>query len=164
MLKSYWQSLFADPDGAPALVRRLLMQQAAGQWRRYALAFALMGIAAASTALGAYLVGDVINQAYVHKNLPGIIVLALVTAVIFMIKGMATYGQAVMLARIGNGIIADNQQRMFAKLLHHNVGFFADRHSSEFMARLNTGAAAASQAAARARARRSARRGLGSHQ
>ena len=145
MLKSYWQSLFADPDGAPALVRRLLMQQAAGQWRRYALAFGLMGIAAASTALGAYLVGDVINQAYVHKNLPGIVILALVTAVIFMIKGMATYGQAVMLARIGNGIIADNQQRMFAKLLHHNVGFFADRHSSEFMARLNTGAAAASQ-------------------
>src|SRR6478736_3948342 len=51
MLKSYWQSLFADPDGAPALVRRLLMQQAAGQWRRYALAFGLMGIAAASQAL-----------------------------------------------------------------------------------------------------------------
>ena len=53
MLKSYWQSLFADPNGTPALVRRLLMDQAAGQWRRYALAFALMGIAAASTALGA---------------------------------------------------------------------------------------------------------------
>ena len=34
---------------------------------------------------------------------------------------------------------------MFAKLLQHNVGFFADRHSSEFMARLTTGAAAASQ-------------------
>jgi len=145
MFKSYLQRLFADPTGAPALVRRLLMEQAAGQWRRYALAFALMGIAAASTALGAYLVGDVINQAYVHKNLPGIVVLALVTAVIFMIKGIATYGQAVMLARIGNRVIAENQQRMFAKLLHHNVGFFSDRHSSEFMARLNTGAAAASQ-------------------
>src|SRR4029077_13476319 len=145
MLKSYWQSLFADPNGTPALVRRLLMDQAAGQWRRYALAFALMGVAAASTALGAYLVGDVINQAYVHKNLPGIVVLALVTAVIFMIKGMATYGQAVMLARIGNRIIADNQRRMFAKLLERNVGFFADRHSSEFMARLTPAAAAASQ-------------------
>ena len=107
MFKSYLQRLFADPSGTPALVRRLLMEQAAGQWRRYALAFALMGIAAASTALGAYLVGDVINQAYVHKNLPGIVVLALVTAVIFMIKGIATYGQAVMLARIGNGIIAE---------------------------------------------------------
>ena len=145
MLKSYFQRLFADPNSTPALVRRLLVEQAAGQWRRYALAFGLMGIAAASTALGAYLVGDVINQAYVHKNLPGIVVLAVVTAVIFMIKGMATYGQSVMLARIGNRIIADNQKRMFARLLQHNVGFFADRHSSEFMARLTTGAAAASQ-------------------
>jgi ATP-binding cassette, subfamily B, bacterial MsbA len=81
----------------------------------------------------------------VHKNLPGIIILALVTAVIFMIKAMATYGQALMLARIGNRIVADNQRRMLAKLLQHNVGFFADRHSSEFIARLTTGATAASQ-------------------
>ena len=145
MLKSYFQRLFADPNGTASLVRRLLLEQAAGQWRRYALAFGLMGIAAASTALGAYLIGDVINQAYVHKNLPGIIVLALVTAVIFMIKAMATYGQALTLARIGNRIVADNQRRMFTKLLQHNIGFFADRHSSEFMARLTTGAAAASQ-------------------
>src|SRR5262249_59455673 len=99
-------------------------------------AFSLMGIAAASTALGAYLVGDVINQAYVHKNLPGIVILALMTAVIFMIKGMATYGQAVVLARLGNRIIAHNQQRMFARLLPHNVCFFADPPSPEFMARL----------------------------
>jgi ATP-binding cassette, subfamily B, bacterial MsbA len=144
MLGSYFQRLSANPDSTAALVRRLLVEQAAGQWRRYALAFGLMFIAAGSTALGAYLVGDVINQAYVHKNLPGIIILALVTAVIFMVKAMATYGQALMLARIGNRI-ADNQRRMFAKLLQHNVGFFADRHSSEFIARLTTGAAAASQ-------------------
>jgi ATP-binding cassette subfamily B protein len=127
------------------LVRRLLLEQAAGQWRRYALAFGMMFIAAVSTALGAYLIGDVINQAYVHKNLPGIIVLALVTALIFTVKGMATYGQALTLARIGNRIIADNQRRMFARLLQQNVGFFSDRHSSEFIARLSTGAAAATQ-------------------
>jgi len=145
MLGSYFQRLFANPDSTAALVRRLLVEQAAGQWRRYALAFGLMMIAAGSTALGAYLIGDVINQAYVHKNLPGIIILALVTAVIFMIKAMATYGQALMLARIGNRIVADNQRRMFATLLQHNVGFFADRHSSEFIARLTTGATAASQ-------------------
>jgi ATP-binding cassette subfamily B protein len=105
----------------------------------------MMFIAAVSTALGAYLIGDVINQAYVHKNLPGIIVLALVTALIFTVKGMATYGQALTLARIGNRIIADNQRRMFARLLQQNVGFFSDRHSSEFIARLSTGAAAATQ-------------------
>jgi ATP-binding cassette subfamily B protein len=145
MLESYFQRLFADPNSTAVLIRRLLVEQAAGRWRRYALAFGLMGIAAASTALGAYLIGDVINQAYVHKNLPGIVILALVTAVIFMVKAMATYGGALTLARIGNSIVADNQRRMFARLLQQNIGFFADRHSSEFIARLTTGAAAASQ-------------------
>src|SRR5437588_12394134 len=144
MRVSLWQRLFADPTGAPALVRRLLIEQAARRWRRYALAVGRMGIAAASTALVAYLVGDVINQAYVHKNLPGIIALALVTAVIFMIKAMAAYGGSLTLARIGNSIIASNQRQMFARLLQQNVGFFSDRHSSEFMARLTNGAAAAS--------------------
>src|SRR5262249_41018309 len=145
MLKSYFQGLFADPNGTPALVRRLLLEQAAGLWRRYLLAFGLMGVAGAMTALGAYLIGDVINQAYVHKNLPGIFWLALATAAIFMVKALATYGSSLTMARIGNRIIADNQRRMFARLLQHNVAFFAERHSSEFMARLTTGAAAASQ-------------------
>src|SRR5215813_10403669 len=144
-LNSYLQRLFADPDGAPVLVRRLLVEQAARQWRRYALAFGLMGVAGAMTALGAYLIGDVINQAYVHKNLPGIFWLALATAAIFMVKALATYGSSLTMARIGNRIIADNQRKMFARLLQHNVAFFAQRHSSEFMARLTTGAAAASQ-------------------
>jgi ATP-binding cassette subfamily B protein len=104
----------------------------------------MMVIAAASTSLGAYLIGDVINQAYVHKNLPGIIALAMATAAIFFIKGLATYGQAVALARVGNRIVAENQRRLFAQMLKQNVAFFSDRHSSEFIARLTTGATAAS--------------------
>jgi len=65
--------------------------------------------------------------------------------VIFAAKGFATYGAAVMLSSIGNSIIAANQRRLFDKLLRENIGFFADRHSSEFIARLTTGAAAVSQ-------------------
>ena len=105
-----------------------------------------MVIAAGSTALGAYLIGDVINQAYVHKNLPGIVVLALATAVHLHGQGdgdLRAGGDA--RAASATAIIADNQREMFAQLLQQNIGFFADRHSSEFMARLTTGAAAASQ-------------------
>src|SRR4051812_37884516 len=141
---SKFKSMLADRDGAPALIHRLLTEQALGQWKRYAVAFALMGVAASATALGAYLIGDVINAAYVDKNLPGIVTLAIVTAIIFTIKGAATYGQSVMLARIGNRIVALNQRRMFTSLINQNIGFFANRHSSEFMVRLNTGAASAS--------------------
>ena len=41
----------------------------------------------------------------------------IVTAVIFTVKALATYGQAVMLSRIGNRIIAENQRRMFDALI-----------------------------------------------
>jgi len=146
MLKSYLQRRFADPNGTPALVRRLLLEQAWSQRGRYALAVVLMLLAAAATALGAYLIGPVINAAYVDRDLPTIAVLALATAFIFMLKAIATYGASLQLSRIGNRIIADNQRTLFARLLQHNLSFFADRHSSEFMARLTTGAAAATQA------------------
>ncbi|RJF76537.1 ABC transporter ATP-binding protein [Rhodopseudomonas palustris] len=129
-----------DPYGAAQLVRRLVMEQASVYWRRYLMAFILMAIAAAATALSAYLLGQVINQAYVDRNLTGIVVLSLVSLAIFTIKGVATYGQSVILTQIKNAILANNQRRLFDKLMHESLGFYAQRHSSEFLARLTSGA------------------------
>jgi len=136
----------ASPDAYPtfALVRRLLVSEAWTHWPRYLIAFALMGVAAAGTALSAYLLGTMTNEAYVERNFQGIVIIGVVAVAIFTAKGLATYGSAVMLSSIGNRIIADNQRRMFDKLLRENIGFFADRHSSEFIARLTTGANAVS--------------------
>jgi len=128
-----------------ALIKRLLAEQGLVHWRKYAIAFALMAISASCTALSAYLIGDVINQAYVNKNLAGIFILGGITAALFTIKGLATYGHSVMLSKIGNRIVADNQRSVFAKLLNEGLSFFSDRHSTEFIARLTAGAAAATQ-------------------
>jgi ATP-binding cassette, subfamily B, bacterial MsbA len=131
--------------GTLALIRRLLTEQGMVHWRKYAVAFVLMAMAAACTAASAYLIGDVINQAYVNRSMPGIITLGIVTVVLFAFKGLATYGHSVVLSRIGNRIVADNQRAVFAKLLNEGLSFFSDRHSTEFVARLSTGAAAATQ-------------------
>jgi subfamily B ATP-binding cassette protein MsbA len=135
----------ADSYSAFALVRRLVVDEALGHWRRYAVALALMGAAAAATALGAYLIGTLTNAAYVTRNFHGIVVIGVLAMAVFATKGLATYGAAVLLNYIGNSIVANNQRRMFDKLLHENIGYFADRHSSEFISRLTTGAAAVSQ-------------------
>jgi ATP-binding cassette, subfamily B, bacterial MsbA len=131
--------------GTIALIRRLLAEQGFVHWRRYAVAFSMMAVSAGCTALSAYLIGDVINQAYVNHNLVGIFVLGGVTAALFAIKGLATYGHSVLLSQIGNRIVADNQRSVFAKLLNEGLGFFSDRHSTEFIARLSAGAAAATR-------------------
>jgi ATP-binding cassette subfamily B protein len=134
-----------DPYGAAILIRRLIMEQGAAYWRRYLVAFALMAVSAATTAGSAYLLGEVINQAYVDKNVRGIAILSMITIVIFILKGAATYGHQVILSQISNAILANNQRRLFAKLMSESIAFFSDRHSSEFLARLTSGANSVTQ-------------------
>jgi ATP-binding cassette subfamily B protein len=134
-----------DPYGAAILIRRLISEQAAIYWRRYLLAFILMGIAAATTAAAAYLLGEVINQAYVDRNVRGIFMLSGVVLIIFVVKGAATYGHSVILSQISNAILANNQRRLFAKLMSESIGYFSQRHSSEFLARLTAGATSVTQ-------------------
>src|SRR6202161_327383 len=134
-----------DPYGAAILIRRLVMEQGAVYWRRYLLAFALMAVSAATTAGSSSLLGQVINQAYVDRNVRGIAILSGVTIVIFIIKGLATYGHTVILSKISNAILANNQRRLFAKLMSESVAFFSERHSSEFLARLTAGANSVTQ-------------------
>ncbi len=128
-----------------SMVRRLLTEHGVGHWKQYTIAFVFMAVVAACTAATAYLIGDVINQAYENRSFRGVVLIGLATVMVFAVKGFSTYGHAVMLSRIGNQIVAENQRRMFDKLLSESLGFFAQRHSSEFIARLTAGATAATQ-------------------
>jgi ABC-type multidrug transport system fused ATPase/permease subunit len=139
------QKITDDPYGAAILIRRLITEQGAAYWRRYLLAFALMGVSAGATAGAAWILGQVINKAYVDKDVRGIAVLSGVTVLIFILKGAATYGHQVILSKISNAILANNQRRLFAKLMNESVAFFSERHSSEFLARLTSGAYSVTQ-------------------
>jgi ATP-binding cassette, subfamily B, bacterial MsbA len=145
MLAPRLRWLFKDPDGALALIRRLLLEHAAGRWKRYALAFALMAVTAACTATLAYLIKYFVNETYIGKNFHAIIAVGLAAMVLYMLKGASTYGHTVVLARVNSRIIAEIQQRTFDKLLNQGIGYFADRHSSDFVARLGAGTTAVTQ-------------------
>ncbi|HAP49142.1 MAG TPA: ABC transporter ATP-binding protein, partial [Afipia sp.] len=97
------------------------------------------------TAASAWLLGEVINQTYVNRSINGIVMLSLAIIVLFTLKGAATYGHTVILSKISNAILASNQRRLFAKLMRENVGFYSERHSSEFLARLTAGAQSVTQ-------------------
>src|ERR1700753_1958189 len=134
-----------DPYGAAVLIRRLVMEQGATYWRRYLGAFLLMGGAAGATSLSAYILGEAINKAYVDKNIPGIALFSGIIFGLFLIRGIALYGQTVTLSKISNAILANKQRRLFAKLMSESAGFFSARHSSEFLARLTQGANSVTQ-------------------
>jgi ATP-binding cassette subfamily B protein len=131
--------------GSLAMVKRLLLEQGLARWPQYAFAFSLMAVAAACTALPAYLISDFVNTAYLDRSFDTVMMLGAATMIIFVVKGLADYGHMTILARIGNSVVAENQRRLFDKLLTERISFFAERHSSEFAARLQAGATSANQ-------------------
>jgi len=131
--------------GSLAMVKRLLLEQGLARWPQYAFAFSLMAVAAACTALPAYLISDFVNTAYLDRSFGTVMMLGAATMIIFVVKGLADYGHMTILARIGNSVVAENQRRLFDKLLTERISFFAERHSSEFAARLQAGASSANQ-------------------
>ena len=53
------------------------------------------------------------------------------------IRGLATYGQAVILAKVGNNLVARYQQRLFDHLMKLGVGFFSETRSGQLAAQIN---------------------------
>jgi ATP-binding cassette, subfamily B, bacterial MsbA len=119
-------------------------------WRayapRYAVAFICMTVVAATTAMSAWLMKDVINQIFVYRSAAAVIWLPLVVIALYLAKGAASYFQEVLLARIGNGIIAETQNKMFRQLLRQDMGFFARHPSSDLITRITQNAQATREA------------------
>lgn len=109
---------------ARALYARLLLDGARDYWRGYAAALALLTLVSAATALMAWLMKDVINEIFIDRRADMIVWIALAVAGAFLMRGLATYFSSVILARIGNRIIARMQQRLFAHFLRLDAPFY----------------------------------------
>jgi len=136
-----WSALFGED--AREIVPRLFASDGRKHAWGYALSFLFMGIIAATTALAAYMMKHVVDRIFVDGNYAMVWILGGTLAGLFALKGAATYGQMVTLAKIGNRIIADYQRRIYDSLLAQGVSFFAERHSTEFLNRMNLGASGA---------------------
>ena len=93
-----------------------------------------MAIGAGSTASFAYLFSHVINDVYFKRGFTNVVLIALLIMALFAAKGFASYGQAIMLARINNRITRECQQQLFAKLVQQGMEYLADRQSAYFTA------------------------------
>jgi len=126
-------SLFSSP--ANAVLRRLLLDQGAKHWKGYIFAFAMMALIAVTTSLSAWIIGKIVDKIFVGKNLNAVWEITAAIVAIYTVKGLATYGQQVVLSRVANSIVANVQKRIFDQMLRMKVGYYSRSHSSEFIAR-----------------------------
>ncbi|KQT83100.1 ABC transporter ATP-binding protein [Aurantimonas sp. Leaf443] len=119
------------------LVRRIMAENGRAFVGQYALAIVCLVLVAACTAFLAWIMRDVIDKIFVERNQTAIAWLSLAVFVTFAVRGIATYGQGVILARIGNNIVARYQRRLFAHLTELSVDFFGENRSAHLAARIN---------------------------
>jgi len=65
-----------------------------------------MAVVAVTTAASAWLMQDIVDDVIVKNDGDKVALLAITVVIIFVVKGLATYAHRVILARIGNGIVA----------------------------------------------------------
>nr|WP_255618258.1 ABC transporter ATP-binding protein [Aurantimonas sp. VKM B-3413] len=119
------------------LIKRIAAENGRLFVRQYALAITCLVLVAASTAFMAWIMRDVIDKIFVQQNRAAIVTLPLIVFVSFAVRGIATYGQGVILARIGNNIVARYQRRLFTHITELSVDFFAENRSAHLAARIN---------------------------
>ena len=114
-------------------LRRLLTETGRRYIGRYIVALALLGIVSATTAATAWLMKNVINDVFIAKDQAALVFVAVAVMVIYVARGVASYGQGVILARIGNAIVAEGQQRLVNALLAREVDTLSQSTSSEMI-------------------------------
>jgi ATP-binding cassette, subfamily B, bacterial MsbA len=126
-------SVFRSPLNAT--LRRLLTDQGFKHWKGYLFAFAMMGLIALTTSLSAWIIGRIVDKIFVGRDLNAVWEITAAIVTIYTVKGLATYGQQVVMSRVGNNIVADVQRRIFDQMLRMKVSYYSRAHSSEFIAR-----------------------------
>ena len=119
------------------MLRRIVAENGRDYRAAYVFAVVCLLVVSGTTAFTAFIMSPVVNQIFYERrgDLIALICLAILGA--FILRGLATYGQAVTLARIGNNLVARYQKRLFDHLMKLGVGFFAKTRSGRLAAPIN---------------------------
>lgn len=111
----------------------------------YGIAILCMVLVAGTTTASAWIMRDLANSSIIDRNFEKVLTISAMIAVIFSVKGFATYFQSIFLSRAGNAIIASQQLKIYNRLVNQDVHFFSANASSDLVVRVTHNAQAARQ-------------------
>jgi subfamily B ATP-binding cassette protein MsbA len=131
-----------------ALVGRLARDFVRPHAGRIVVAFLLMGLAAGSTAGRAWLMQPVLDRIFVAREGAMLLLIASGALALAIVKGLADYGEAVLMTRVGQRVIADVQIALFARLMRADLAYFHAHPTGTLISRFTNDAALLRSAAA----------------
>lgn len=125
---------------ANSLLWRLLKESVPEHKGKYAAAIVAMIMVASTTAMSAWIMGEIVDSMTDATNKTRIYWVALGVLLIFMAKGIASFAQTVLMARAGNRIVAEKQNALYTRLLRQGIAFFNTTESSDLLLKVTQSA------------------------
>jgi ATP-binding cassette subfamily B protein len=125
------------PGEVVAIIRRIISENGRDYAGTYAATVLCLLAVAGSTAFSAWIMRDVIDQIFYRQRYDLLALICGSIVIAFTIRGLASYAQAVLLAKIGNNLVARYQQRLFDHLMRLGVSYFTATRSGQLAARVN---------------------------
>ncbi|WP_421593132.1 ABC transporter ATP-binding protein [Shinella sp. M27] len=124
-------------DTVTTVLKRVIAENGRDHLKGYGLAVLSLAVVAATTAFTAWIMESVVNEAFANKRADLVILICGSIFVAFVLRGFATYFQAVILSKIGNNIVARYQRRIYSHLMALSVGFFSESRSAYLAAQIS---------------------------
>lgn len=126
-----------DSDTISGILKRVIAENGRDHIGGYVFAISCLAVVAATTGFTASIMETVINEAFANKRADIVLLVCGAILAAFVLRGFATYGQAVALSKIGNNIVARYQRRLYAHLMALSVGYFNETRSAQLAAQIS---------------------------
>ncbi len=126
------------PPQAPSarsVLRRLWRSHIRANLRGLRTAMLAMAVGAAATAGYVRVVQNLVDDVLVAHDEGLILAVSLTIAALGLAQGFSAYFSAVILAKIGQGVLASFQSAMFGHLVHADLAFFDNSRTGELISR-----------------------------
>lgn len=126
-----------NSDTVTGILKRIIAENGRDHLWGYVFAIFCLIIVALSTAFTAWIMQSIIDEAFANRRADVVWIICLSIFIAFVMRGFASYGQAVALSKVGNNIVARYQRRLYSHLMTLSVGFFSEARSAHIAAQVS---------------------------
>mgnify|MGYP000898288394 FL=1 len=120
-----------------SVLKRIIAENGRDHVRGYVFAVLCLATVALTTAFTAWIMEAVVNEAFANQRADVVWLICGSILAAFVLRGFASYGQAVTLSKIGNNIVARYQRRLYSHLMTLSVGYFTESRSARMAAQIS---------------------------
>ncbi|MCK4532792.1 hypothetical protein KAU39_03315, partial [bacterium] len=95
-----------------------------------------MVFVAALTALSMYILKDVVDRVLIEKNAKTLFWICLIVPLIYIFKGLFSYGQTYLMGYIGQKVVLNIRNQLYEQLQRLSLDFYSKNSTGEIMSRL----------------------------